>query len=104
PETSPAAAPAASASTGRFQVSSEFAIAQVAESEATGSLIAMAFNEFGHIVASREGGPLLLIYDGDGDGKCEKVRTYCDQVKNCQGILCLNGDVYVTADGPDGAA
>ncbi|MCA9248714.1 MAG: HEAT repeat domain-containing protein, partial [Planctomycetales bacterium] len=61
-------------------------------------------NEFGQILASRENGPLLLILDKDHDGVFETVHTYCDQVKNCQGILALNGEVFVSADGPDGAA
>ena len=67
-----------------------------------GSLIAMTFNEFGHILASKEGGGLLLIYDANGDKIPESVRTYCDKVKNIQGILALNGDVFVTGEGPDG--
>ena len=90
-------------STERFKLPDEFEIRQVVDGQ-IGSLIAMAFNEFGHILASREGGPLLLIYDSDDDGLPDRFRPYCDQVKNCQGILPLNGDVFVTADGPDGVA
>src|SRR5690606_10963554 len=67
------------------------------------SLITMTFNELGQILAGREGGPLLLIYPERG-GRNWSVRTYCEDVKNCQGILALNGDVYVTADGPEGPA
>lgn len=88
----------------RFTVADEFAVERVIDPDDTGSLIAMAFNEFGHIIASREGGPLLLIYDSAKDGKLDTVRVYSDEVKNVQGILALNGKVYVTADGPDGAA
>lgn len=88
----------------RFSVASEFAVERVVDPDETGSLIAMAFNEFGHIIASREGGPLLLIYDSHKDGKLDTVRVYCEEVKNVQGILALNGKVFVTADGPDGAA
>ena len=90
-------------STERFKLPDEFEILQVVDGQ-VGSLIAMAFNEFGHILASREGGPLLLIYDSDDDGLHDRFRPYCDQVKNCQGILPLNGDVFVTGDGPDGVA
>ncbi|MCE9544664.1 MAG: c-type cytochrome [Planctomycetia bacterium] len=88
----------------RFQVTREFRVEWVVPPATTGSLLTMTFNEFGHILASRENGPLLLMRDTDGDGVPETVSTYCDKVKNCQGILALNGDVYVTADGPDGAA
>ena len=48
-------------------------------------------------------GPLLLIRDMDRDGITETVTTYCDQVKSCQGILAMNGQVMVTGDGPRGA-
>lgn len=87
----------------RFRVSPEFTVDEILGNEITGSLISMAFNEFGHVVASQEGGPLLLIYDSDKDGSIDKTRVYCEEVKNIQGILPLNGDVFVTGDGPDGS-
>ncbi len=87
----------------RFTTKPGFVVDEVIESATIGSVVAMAFNEFGHIVASQEGGPLLLIYDSDKDGKPEKSRIYCELVKNIQGILPLNGDVYVTGDGPEGS-
>lgn len=96
--------PATAAESRRFKVGQEFEVEQILDHDKTGSLIAMAFNEFGHILASRDGGPLLLIYDSNADGRADAVRTYCDLVKSCQGILPLNGMVYVTADGPDGNA
>ena len=64
----------------------------------------MTFNEFGHLIAARENGPLLLISDKDEDGIPEHVTVYCDQVTNCHGILALNGDIFVTGDGPEGSA
>lgn len=88
----------------RFVIDSQFEVQQVLAGEQLGSLICMTFNEFGHILAAKEGGGLLLIYDGNGDKIPEKVRTYCDKVKNIQGILALNGDVFVTAEGSDGYA
>lgn len=91
-------------STERFKIDKEFDVQELLDGEATGSLISVTFNEFGHILAGRADGPLLLIYDSDDDGTPDKVKTYCDKVKNCQGVLALNGDVYVTADGPDGEA
>jgi putative heme-binding domain-containing protein len=86
----------------RFQINQEFSVTEVLGHDVTGSLINMAFNEFGHIIASQEGGPLLLIYDSNKDGVVDKTREYCTLVKNIQGILPLNGDVFVTGDGPDG--
>lgn len=87
----------------RFRISQEFAVDEVLGDEITGSLVNIAFNEFGHIIAAQEGGPLLLIYDSDKDGTVDKTREYCDSIDNIQGILPLNGDVYVTGDGPDGS-
>src|SRR5262249_41237583 len=86
----------------RFTIDPQFEVQQVLTTDQLGSLIAMSFNEFGHILAAKEGGGLLLIYDANGDKIPERVRTYCDKVKNIQGILALNGEVYVTGDGPDG--
>jgi putative heme-binding domain-containing protein len=86
----------------RFEISPEFEVQQLLTNEQAGSLIACSFNEFGNLIASREGGPLLMIFDSDGDKSLDKVRTYCDRVKNVQGILPLNGEVFVTAEGPDG--
>jgi putative heme-binding domain-containing protein len=86
----------------RFTINEEFRVEKLMEGDEIGSLIAMTFNEFGHILASQEGGPLLLIFDSNGDKVPDKVKVFCDKVKTCQGILALNGDVYVTAEGPDG--
>lgn len=86
----------------RFKVAEGFSVQRLLDESDTGSLIAMTFNEFGHIIASQGGGPLLLIFDGDEDGVVDTVKTYCDKVTNCQGLLALNGDVYATGDGPDG--
>ncbi|MEM9644193.1 MAG: HEAT repeat domain-containing protein [Planctomycetota bacterium] len=88
----------------RFQIQKGFGIQRVLDDQAIGSVIAMAFNEFGHLLLSREGGPLLLVHDKDEDGIPETVRTYCEEVESVQGILPLNGDVYVTGDGPQGWA
>jgi putative heme-binding domain-containing protein len=87
----------------RFQIQQGFSVQRLLDDEAIGSVIAMAINEFGHIIASQEYGPLKLIFDADKNGIPESVRTYCDQVNSCQGILPLNGEVYVTGFGPDGA-
>ncbi len=86
----------------RFQIQTGFSVQRILDDKETGSLIAMAFNEFGHLIASRERGPLLLIFDRDNDGIPEEVRTYCDQVESVQGILPLNGEVFVTGEGPEG--
>src|SRR5205085_7575310 len=88
----------------RFKIDPQFEVQQVLGGDQAGSIVAMTFNEFGHILASKEGGGLLLIYDANNDKIPERVRTYCDKVKNIQGILALNGEVYVTGEGDDGLA
>jgi putative heme-binding domain-containing protein len=87
----------------RFTTKPGFVVEDVFSNDEVGSILAMAFNEFGHVIASRESGPLLLLYDSNKDGALDKVRTYCELVQNIQGILPLNGDVYVTGDGEEGA-
>jgi putative membrane-bound dehydrogenase-like protein len=88
----------------RFTTAANFTVERVIGPDPAGTLIAMTFNEWGEILASREKGPLMLIIDKNKDGLLETVTTYCDKVTNCQGILALNGEVFVTGDGPDGAA
>ncbi|TWT52797.1 Cytochrome c [Rubripirellula amarantea] len=88
----------------RFQIQKGFGVQRVLDDEKVGSVLAMAFNEFGHLIVSQEGGPLLLVFDKDEDGVPEQVRTYCDKVTSCQGILALNGEVFVTGEGPEGSA
>ncbi len=86
----------------RFRTTREFRVEQVAPAGATGSLIALAFNEFGEIVASVEGGGLVLLRDADRDGNLDPPAPLCDLVKNCQGILPLNGQIFVVGAGSEG--
>ncbi len=88
--------------TNRFEIDSEFTVTKVLAGSETGSLVAMEFNEFGKILLSREGGPLLIADPTKQLTDPDRVRVYCDQVNTCQGILPLNGDVYVTGSGPQG--
>lgn len=86
----------------RFRIAKNFAVDEILGDDVTGSLVNMTFNEFGHVIAAQEGGPLLLIYDSNKDGVVDKVREYCDLVDGIQGIMALNGDVFVTGMGPEG--
>ncbi len=88
----------------RFHLKKDFEVQLVAEPEKTGSLICMTFNEFGEIIAAKENGGLILIEDTNGDKIPDKTRDYCSEIKNCQGLLALNGDVFAIGDGPDGPA
>ena len=86
----------------RFDVSTEFAVAKVFSAKETGSLIAMEFNEFGKLLLSREGGPLMIADPTKPANDPNRMRVYCDEVNSCRGILPLNGSVYVTAKSHEG--
>ncbi len=86
----------------RFEVDPEFTVEPVLGSEETGSLIAMEINEFGQLLLAKEGGPLLIADPTLPLNHQSRIRVYCSEVTSCQGILALNGGVYVTGDGPDG--
>jgi putative heme-binding domain-containing protein len=88
----------------RFLLDPEFAIDRLATDEQAGSLIAMAFNAAGDILASQENGPLLLIRDTNRDGTFDTFEPFCQEVKNVQGILPLGNRVLAVGDGPAGGA
>jgi putative heme-binding domain-containing protein len=100
----PVVAPQDNSLADRFDISSEFTVQQVLLDNETGSLIAMAFNEFGKLILSREGGPLMIADPGRPLQDSQRIRILCNEVNSCQGILPLNGDVYVTGNGPQGLA
>jgi len=79
----------------------DFSVTEVLPGDLTGSVIAMEFNEFGKLLLSREGGPLLISDLSRNQGDETHLQIYCDEVTSCQGILPLNGDVFVTAEGPE---
>lgn len=85
----------------RFSVTNEFKVAKIVDHNECGSVIAFAFNEFGELIVSQEAGPLVLIQRGADDGSV-KTKIICDQVKTCQGILSVNGELFVTGTGPQG--
>ena len=87
----------------QFEIPKGFEVESVLASEETGSLVAMEFNEFGSLLLSQEGGPLLIADPTKSERDPERIRVYCNEVKNCQGILPLNGEVFVTCEGPDGS-
>ncbi len=88
----------------RFQIPEEFVIERLMRDEEVGSLIAMTFDSRGNILASREGGPLLLLTDSDDNGTHDTVNVFCDKITNTQGILALGTRVFAVGDGPEGVA
>ncbi|MCA9105870.1 MAG: HEAT repeat domain-containing protein, partial [Planctomycetales bacterium] len=86
----------------RFEVADEFRVEMLLDDAVTGSVIAMAFNEFGQLILSQEGGPLVIANRSESGDGFDTPRLYCELVSSCQGLLPLNGDVYVTGQGPEG--
>jgi len=64
------------------------------------SFVNMCFDGKGRLLLSQERGPILLALDADKDGVLEKLRVYCDQVTNCQGMCWADGALYLVGDGP----
>ena len=85
----------------RFTIDPEFQIDQILTDEETGSIIAMEYDELGRILLSQENGGLLIADPSLQPGDPNRVRVFCDEVRAVQGILALNGRVYVTGFGPD---
>ena len=88
----------------RFVVDKAFEVERIMRDDEVGSLIAMTFDARGNIIASREGGHLLLLTDSDANGVHDRVATYCDKITNAQGLLALGTRVFVVGDGPEGPA
>lgn len=86
----------------RFLVDKEFEVERIMRDDEVGSLIAMTFDSRGNIFASQEGGHLMLLTDADGNGIHDKATTFCDKVKNSQGLLAIGLRLFVVGDGPEG--
>ncbi len=86
----------------RFRLVRGFGIQRVLSPRQTGSVIAMAFDEDGNLLFSRERHGLLVAVDRNRDGLVDTVRDLKLPIKNCQGILPLNGMLYLVGQGPKG--
>ena len=82
----------------------KFTIEKVVGEKEAGSIIAMAFNEFGKLLISEEHGPLKLVDLNQRPGSEGRIKVLCNKVNTCQGILPLNGAIFVTGKGPKGLA
>ncbi len=88
----------------RFKIGDEFTVERLMRDDEVGSLIAMTFDAQGNILASREGGHLMLLTDTDNNGTHDTVGLFSDKIKNVQGILALGTQVFAVGDGPKGVA
>ncbi len=72
----------------------------------------MGFDSKGRLMVSQEQGPILLVeipqgFDpavksDDPNAPTAKLRVYCDQVRNCQGMCWVGDMLYLVGDGPKG--
>ncbi len=77
------------------EIPAEFAVEEVFGDDELGSVIAFEFNEFGNIIASLETGGLVML-NPNAKSKSDRVKYLTKEVNAIQGILPLNGDIYVT--------
>ena len=85
----------------RFTVPSGFVVEDVWDPTASGSIVAIAFDNRGRLIASKEEGPVVRLVDTDGDGKVnEQVVTA--EVTNCQGLEYDGNDLLAVGKGPQG--
>ena len=87
-----------------YKIQDEFEVRRILGGK-HGSYIAMAFNEFGQTIVSCEGKGLIRVdFTRKAAGPNERVTIVCKSVRNIQGILPINGKLFVTGDGPEGIA
>lgn len=99
----PAQAPAgqaAAAAGATLKVPPGFAVAEVYPASKAGSIVNVTFDADGHLVVSKEYGPVVRLRDADGDGVFDTEQVITDAVTNCQGLLFAGRDLLATCDGP----
>jgi putative heme-binding domain-containing protein len=84
----------------RFEHPPGFAVAEAWAG--VSSLIALALRADGALAAATEGGGVILLADGDGDGVFDEERPVTDAVTDCQGLAWLGQELACVGHGPDG--
>ena len=85
----------------RFTVPAGFAVQDVWDPEASGSIVAIAFDSRGWLIASKEEGPVVRVADTNGDGVADE-QIVTSQVTNCQGLEFDGDDLLAVGLGPQG--
>ncbi len=91
--------------TGQFAVPEGFRVepaVKTPDDDRTFSLVNMTFDDRGRLLVSREGRGTFLCTDPDKDGVLQKVRPYCTQVINSQGMCWVKDALLLIGQGPDG--
>lgn len=87
----------------RFQVPQGFELERIAEPDLVGSLVCLTWGRNGRLIVSREGGPILVLHDANGDGRYEHAEEFSADVTNCQGLCLVGDELFAVGNGPDGA-
>jgi putative membrane-bound dehydrogenase-like protein len=66
------------------------------------SLINLTFDKKGRLLVSKENGGVLLCKQPDKKGVFQSVKTYCSQVRYCQGMCWVDDALLVVGNGPQG--
>lgn len=86
----------------RFTVPDGFAVEEVHPPAASGSIVAIAFDAGGRLVASRELGPVIRLIDENADGRTDSEQVITGEVTNAQGLEFDGADLLVVGEGPEG--
>ncbi len=86
----------------RFTAAEGFAVEEVYPADKSGTIVSLTFDADGHFVGSRERGPIVRLFDRNGDGRFDDEQVITDKVTNCQGLLFDGADLYAVGLGPDG--
>jgi putative heme-binding domain-containing protein len=100
--TSRVAGPPAAAQQPRFTAAEGFSVDEVYPADKSGTIVNLTFDADGHFVGSRERGPIVRLFDRNGDGRFDEEQVVTDKVTNCQGLLFDGPDLYAVGLGPDG--
>lgn len=86
----------------RFTAAEGFSVEEVYPADKSGTIVNLTFDADGHFVGSRERGPVVRLFDRNGDGRFDEEQVVTDKVTNCQGLLFDGPDLYAVGLGPDG--
>jgi putative heme-binding domain-containing protein len=85
-----------------FVLPEGFAVEEVYSPEQAGSVVGLTFDNQGRLVVAREFGPILTLFDNNGDGVYDEERQFSEEVGTSQGIFFDGPDLLVVGRGPQG--
>jgi len=85
----------------RLRTPEGFKVESVASPMVSGSAVAFTFDPNGAPCLSIERGPIVRLYDDDGDGRYDRRETITPQMSNCQGLYFHKDALYAVGVGPE---